>query len=131
MRQLPITMLIISALFLAPQVSSAAKNLPAAGVTVVSDASDDSSTIPAETVKRDVINRFDEVYKQKKLQVDRLQIDLAAAKDDLAACNKLTANAKTKCVSEANNHINLLTERISNLNNDMKIIQKEIKEIGQ
>lgn len=92
---------------------------------------DDSKPIPADVVKKDVLNRFNDVYNQKKLQADKLQIDLTAAKNDLAACDKLSGTAKTKCVTDANNYIDVITQKISNLNYDMKIIQKEIKEIGQ
>lgn len=92
--------------------------------------SDSSKPLSADVVTKDVLNRFNDVYKQKKTQVDRLQIDLTAAKDDLAACDKLSGDDKTKCVADANNHINVITQRISNLNYDMNIIQKEMKDIS-
>lgn len=92
---------------------------------------DDSKPIAADVVKKDVLNRFSDVYKQKKLQADKLQIDLTAAKDDLVACDKLSGTDKTKCVNDATNYIDVITQKISNLKYDMNIIQKEIKDIGQ
>src|SRR3990167_1167524 len=144
MRQLLISFLLIGVIipvtiFFTSRISHSAKSPPTSTATptnpilptVPSEAADDSKPIPADVVKQDVLNRFNDVYKQKKIQADKLQIDLTAAKNDLAACDKLISTAKTKCVTDATNYINVINQKISNLKYDMNIIQKEIKDIGQ
>lgn len=90
----------------------------------------DVQPISADKIKQDVIDHFNSAYQQKQTQVQKLEIDLAAAKNNLAQCDKLTGADKEKCLSDANLLIENLTQRISNLNYDMTIIKNEIKAIN-
>ncbi|HTM64088.1 MAG TPA: hypothetical protein VL360_06260 [Gammaproteobacteria bacterium] len=87
-----------------------------------------SQPVPANQAAHDVLNRFNEVYRQKKMTYDQLQIDLSAAKDDITQCDKLPANEKTQCLSDANKHIDVINQSIADVTYDMNIIKKEIQD---
>lgn len=84
-----------------------------------------------EQITQDVVNRFQAVYREKKVLLDKTNIDLAAAKSKLAACDQLSGATKTKCAAEASSQIDLLNQRAAGLQYDLKKIQEEMRGLKQ
>lgn len=86
--------------------------------------------LPDTVITQDVMNRFDKVYQEKKKLYDQTQIQLTAAQNDLQECNQLSGAAKESCLKTANEYINTLTQKASNLKFDMDQIKREMQAIN-
>lgn len=85
--------------------------------------------LPDAVITQDVMNRFNNVYQEKKKLYDQTQLQLTAAQDDLQECNQLSGAAKESCLKTANEYINTLTQKSSNLKFDMDQIKREMQAI--
>ncbi len=92
---------------------------------------DPDKPLSADKITGDVLKRFDKVYQEKKLEQDQLQLDLNAAQNQLERCSKLDGVEVDKCVAEARQHLESLSQRATAIAHDLTTIQKETNDIKQ